>query len=144
MKGGAHPSAFAALSFPNLKMVPNYCWVDRVSSLRMVKPALNSRFTGSLSAPKPSHSNHTTTEPLCVASFFFSVTELFNNLVHLRCMGTRMFFNHFCNAETTLASLDNKILPNRGILLMEKICSRGRETKMKSAGIFFRVETMHY
>ena len=26
MKGGAHPSPFAALSFPDSKKVPNYCW----------------------------------------------------------------------------------------------------------------------
>ena len=31
MKGGAHPSPFAALSFPNSKKVPIYCWVDRES-----------------------------------------------------------------------------------------------------------------
>ena len=30
MKGGAHPSPFAALSFPNSKKVPIFCWVDRV------------------------------------------------------------------------------------------------------------------
>ena len=30
MKGGAHPSAFAVLSFPYSKKVTNYCWVDRV------------------------------------------------------------------------------------------------------------------
>ena len=30
MKGGAHPSPFAALSFPNSKKVPIYCWVDKV------------------------------------------------------------------------------------------------------------------
>ena len=31
MKGGAHPSPFAALSFPNSKKVPIFCWVDRES-----------------------------------------------------------------------------------------------------------------
>ena len=31
MKGGAHPSPFAALSFPNSKKVPIYWWVDRAS-----------------------------------------------------------------------------------------------------------------
>ena len=31
MKGGAHPSPFAALSFPNSEKVPIYCWVDRDS-----------------------------------------------------------------------------------------------------------------
>ena len=30
MKGGAHPTPFAALSFLNSKKVPIYCWVDRV------------------------------------------------------------------------------------------------------------------
>ena len=41
MKGGAHPSPFAALSFPNLKKVPIYCWVDREFSIRrMAKPSL--------------------------------------------------------------------------------------------------------
>ena len=30
-KGGAHPSPFAALSFPNSKKVPIFCWVDRES-----------------------------------------------------------------------------------------------------------------
>ena len=30
MKGGAHPSPFAALAFPNSKKVPIFCWVDRV------------------------------------------------------------------------------------------------------------------
>ena len=29
MKGGAHPSPFAALSFANSKKVPIYCWFDR-------------------------------------------------------------------------------------------------------------------
>ena len=28
MKGGAYPSPFAALYFPDSKMVPFYCWVD--------------------------------------------------------------------------------------------------------------------
>ena len=41
MKGGAHPSPFAAVSFPNSKKVPIYCWVDReFSSRRMAKPSL--------------------------------------------------------------------------------------------------------
>ena len=31
MKGGAHPSPFVALSFPDSKKVPIYCWVDRHS-----------------------------------------------------------------------------------------------------------------
>ena len=31
MKGGAYLSPFAALSFPNSKKVPIYCWVDRES-----------------------------------------------------------------------------------------------------------------
>ena len=30
MKGGAHPSPFAALSFPDSKKAPNYCWFNRV------------------------------------------------------------------------------------------------------------------
>ena len=30
MKGGAHPSPFAALSFPNSIKVPIYCWVGRL------------------------------------------------------------------------------------------------------------------
>ena len=33
MKGGARPSPFAALSFPNWKKIPIYCWVDRVFQL---------------------------------------------------------------------------------------------------------------
>ena len=41
MKGGAHPSPLAALSFPNSKKVPIYCWVDReFSSRRTAKPSL--------------------------------------------------------------------------------------------------------
>ena len=41
MKGGAHPSPFAALSFPNSKKVPIFCWVDReFSSRRMAQPSL--------------------------------------------------------------------------------------------------------
>ena len=28
MNGGAHPSPFAVLSFPDYKKVPVYCWVD--------------------------------------------------------------------------------------------------------------------
>ena len=41
MKGGAHSSPFAALSFPNSKNVPIFCWVDRqFSSRRMAKPSL--------------------------------------------------------------------------------------------------------
>ena len=38
MKGGAHPSPFAALAFPNSKKVPIHCWADRereFSSRRM-------------------------------------------------------------------------------------------------------------
>ena len=31
MKGGAHPSPFAALAFPNSKKVPIYYWVDNES-----------------------------------------------------------------------------------------------------------------
>ena len=30
MKDGAHPSPFAALSFPDSKKIPIYFWVDRV------------------------------------------------------------------------------------------------------------------
>ena len=33
MKGGAYPSPFAALAFPNSKKVPIHCWVDRESYL---------------------------------------------------------------------------------------------------------------
>ena len=41
MAGGAHPSPFAALSFPNSKKVPIYCWVDReFSGCCMAKPSL--------------------------------------------------------------------------------------------------------
>ena len=41
MKGGAHPSPFAALSFPDSKKVPIYCWVDRESfPVVMAKPSL--------------------------------------------------------------------------------------------------------
>ena len=43
MKGGAHPSPFAALSFPNSKKVPIYCWVDREGF--PVVAALNSHLT---------------------------------------------------------------------------------------------------
>ena len=39
MKGGAHPSPFAALSFPNSKKVPIFCWVE-FSSRRMAQPSL--------------------------------------------------------------------------------------------------------
>ena len=31
MNGAAHPSTFAALSFPDSKKEPLYCWVDRES-----------------------------------------------------------------------------------------------------------------
>ena len=31
MKGRAHVSTFTALSFPDLKKEPMYCWVDRES-----------------------------------------------------------------------------------------------------------------
>ena len=31
VKGGAHPSPFAALSFPGSKNVPIYCWDDQES-----------------------------------------------------------------------------------------------------------------
>ena len=41
MKGGAYPSPFAALSFPNSKKIPIDSWVDRdFSSCRMAKPSL--------------------------------------------------------------------------------------------------------
>ena len=30
MEGGVNPSPFAALSFPDSKKVPNYCWVNSV------------------------------------------------------------------------------------------------------------------
>ena len=42
MKGKAHSSPFAALSFPNLKKVSVYCLIDRESFSRrhMVKPSL--------------------------------------------------------------------------------------------------------
>ena len=33
MKGGAHLSPFAALSFSVSKKAPTYCWVDRVFQL---------------------------------------------------------------------------------------------------------------
>ena len=45
MKGGAHPSPFTALAFPDSKKVPIYCWVDR-ENFPVVKwrsPASNSR-----------------------------------------------------------------------------------------------------
>ena len=41
MKGGAYLSPFTALSSPNLKKVPIYCWADReFSSRRIVKLSL--------------------------------------------------------------------------------------------------------
>ena len=42
MKGGGHPSPFAALAFPNSKKVPIHCWVDResFSNCRMARPSL--------------------------------------------------------------------------------------------------------
>ena len=33
MNGGAHPSSFAALSLPDSKRIPIFCWVDRVGWL---------------------------------------------------------------------------------------------------------------
>ena len=42
MKGGAHPSPFAALSFPDLKQVLINCWVDsEFFSNRVTKPGLD-------------------------------------------------------------------------------------------------------
>ena len=45
MEGGAHPSPFAALSFPDLKRVSIYCWVNRKSFpvVEWRRPALNSQ-----------------------------------------------------------------------------------------------------
>ena len=52
MKGGAHPSPFAALSFPNSKKVPIYCSVDRESFPVAAWPrrASNSRDTATFCA----------------------------------------------------------------------------------------------
>ena len=47
MRGGGHPFPFAALSFPNSKKVPIYCWID-IESFPVViwqSPASNSHFT---------------------------------------------------------------------------------------------------
>lgn len=41
MKGGAHPSAFAALSLLDLEKIPIYCFIDRFSYQQMEKPGLN-------------------------------------------------------------------------------------------------------
>ena len=45
MKGGAYPSPFASLSFPNSKKVPIHCWVNRESFpvVGWRSPASNSR-----------------------------------------------------------------------------------------------------
>ena len=40
MKGGAHPSLFAAVSFPNSKKLPIYCWVDEFFNCPIAKPSL--------------------------------------------------------------------------------------------------------
>ena len=48
MKGGAHPSLFAALAFPNSKKVPIYCWIEKESFpvIAWRSPASNSRHYG--------------------------------------------------------------------------------------------------
>ena len=50
MQGKAHPSPFAALSFPNSKKVPIYCWVGRESFPVVAgqSPASYSRFTATI------------------------------------------------------------------------------------------------
>ena len=54
MKGGAHPSPFAALSFTNSKKVPLYCWVDRESfpAAAWRSRASNSRDTALTTRPR--------------------------------------------------------------------------------------------
>ena len=56
MKGGAHPSPFAALSFPNSKKVPIYCWIVSKSSHGEAQPQTHA--IRRLCAPSPSRSNH--------------------------------------------------------------------------------------
>ena len=48
MKGGAHPSPFAAFSFPNSKKVPIYCWVGRESFLVAAWPGGVAKSVGHL------------------------------------------------------------------------------------------------
>ena len=58
MKGRAHPSPFADLSFPNSKKVPIYCWVDRVFQSPHGEAEPRTHAIRRLSALKLSCSNH--------------------------------------------------------------------------------------
>ena len=61
MKGGANPSPFAALFFPDPKKVPIYCWVDsEFSSHQIAKPSLEHKTFRQLPAPQLIGSNHLT------------------------------------------------------------------------------------
>ena len=66
MKDGAHPSTLTALSFPDLKKVHIYGWVERDSF-----PVVGWRNLGGILQPSRDFlhhnqvSNHLTTAPLC-------------------------------------------------------------------------------
>ena len=69
MKCGAHPSPFAAFSFPDSKKIPIYCWVDTVTYIyicvfighwltKRVFPAVGWQNLGAISRPSGDFLHH--------------------------------------------------------------------------------------
>ena len=89
MKGGAHPSPPAALSFPTSKKVPIYCWVDRESFPVVVwrSPASNLRPYGDFL-----HRNRAalTTRPRCL-SFYQAQQHMHELRMHSEKISSRLF-----------------------------------------------------
>ena len=76
MEGGAHPSNFTALAFPNSQKVPIHCWVDTESFpvVACQSPALNSQPYG--------HFLHHNWATLTMAPLYQSFNQQIKKLFH--------------------------------------------------------------
>ena len=106
MKGGAHPSPFAALSFLNSKKVPMYCWVDResfpVAAWR--GRASNSRFTATFCTVvellQPLDHDASLTAPLYIMKFYMLIYTETSNLHGPRNWGSVDYNSvHLCFSQ---------------------------------------------
>ena len=90
MTSRAHPFPFTALSFPNLKKVPIYCWFDRASEFsnhQTAKPSLELKTFWQLCAPKSSCSYHSTTAPLNQMDVNSELLSELRSSIMVTCMG---------------------------------------------------------
>ena len=95
MKGGAHPSPFAALAFPSSKKVPIHCWLDRESFpvVAWQSPASNSQPYGDFLH------HHRAALTTRLRRLSFKLIQSFKRIgSHSMLDGAQYLFSHLTNA----------------------------------------------